>query len=535
MLAKRLFIYILAIALSACTTNEKEDTGAFDNDTQTTIPLYFQDTLKKTKALKQADDVLRFYRETNYELIWSDNFVITPTADSLFLIFSNALSYGLDTADYHFPQLTTIHTSITHNPTAETGLWLKWEMLMTDAWFVFGKHLAEGRLDSIPEHNRLPRNRLLTGQIELLKNACKNNSQVKALLALQPQHPEYIKLQRALALYIKQYELTDSVITVTVSKTDSVFTYHKAVQALQRYGFLHYDSTQPAAIREAIKKFQVMYGLTADGKIGINTAAALSESNLTRYKKAAVSLEKWRWIKAPTGHHIIVNIPAYTLSIYNHDSLQKKHKVIVGNPKARTPVLESRLEYFITYPFWYVPYSITSKELLPKIKQDNTYLEKNNYEILGKNKEIIDPASIKWEKMDPKNFPYMLRQKGGNKNSLGLIKFMFPNKHSVYLHDTPAKSLFNMDIRAFSHGCIRLQEPIKFADYLLTTDNNKTVADTVISLINRQERKIITLKQPVPLYILYITCTGNEDGSIIFHKDIYEHDQAIINRMFPEK
>ena len=188
---------------------------------------------------------------------------------------------------------------------------------------------------------------------------------------------------------------------------------------------------------------------------------------------------------------------------------------MVGKPDKNTPEINDEMEYMIIYPFWNLPYSISSKELLPKIQKDSTYLERNGYQVFTNKHKAIDNNTINWNTVTEENFNYKIRQNGGRTNSLGLVKFIFPNKNSVYFHDTPSKRYFKNDIRAYSHGCVRVQHPLELAEIILKEDKNEYNIDSVNTFIANKNHRRITLNKKIPVHILYFTCgtdTSNKIG-----------------------
>jgi len=255
----------------------------------------------------------------------------------------------------------------------------------------------------------------------------------------------------------------------------------------------------------AVKSFQERNGMTADGVIGPGLIARINIPLSDYIRKIIVNMERMRWI--PTNiskHFLLINIPAFSLYAYDDDTVTFRMNVVVGKDVHKTVLFSGDLQYIVFSPYWNVPPSIMKAEILPAIKRDPGYLKRNNMEWNGNS----------------------IRQKPGPKNSLGLVKFLFPNSYNIYLHDSPAKNLFNQPARAFSHGCIRLAEPEKLADYLLKGDpqwNDSKINQAMHS----GKEKYVTLKPTVPVYIGYFTAYADNKGRINFRDDVYKRDQAL--------
>jgi L,D-transpeptidase YcbB len=209
-------------------------------------------------------------------------------------------------------------------------------------------------------------------------------------------------------------------------------------------------------------------------------------------------------------------------------------KVIVGQPKTRTPELTSSIYNLVTMPQWTVPYSIIFHEMLPKIQKSTKYLEKENLMVVDRYDSIIHPDSINWNKLSKTNFPYLLKQRQGDDNSLGVIKFNFRNKYDVYLHDTNARGLFNRQNRAMSHGCVRIQKWDSLARILASTDSLRHHPDSIAQWIFRGQKRSVALKERTPIYIRYFTASA-QDQRIRFYDDIYTEDKLLRNRHFATK
>ena len=253
------------------------------------------------------------------------------------------------------------------------------------------------------------------------------------------------------------------------------------------------------------------------------------------YLKLVANLEMWRWKEPMERNRIFVNIPAYDLKLYEDAKIVLESKVVVGKKKTITPEIRDSLEYVIAYPYWNVPRKISVKEIVLKAQKDSIYFHRNNYELLTYTKELVDDSTINWESMNEDTFRYLIRQKGGGSNSLGLVKFIFPNKHAIYLHDTPVKRLFAKEVRAYSHGCVRVEKAMSLAEHLLASDQNKYTIDSVYNAISIRKEKPFKLNKIVPVYIYYFTTSIDKDERLIFHQDIYGIDRKLTHLLIQKR
>jgi murein L,D-transpeptidase YcbB/YkuD len=224
-----------------------------------------------------------------------------------------------------------------------------------------------------------------------------------------------------------------------------------------------------------------------------------------------------------------VNVPAYTLSIVENDTVVVESNVIVGKPETPTPELESLVRSFIIYPYWHVPKSIV-KEILPQIQADTFYLRRHNYDVLNAQGKPVSAKTVDWSAYDADNFPFILRQREGSENTMGIIKFIFNNRYGVYLHDTNVRGLFAQPQRALSHGCIRVHKAVALARYLIKDDHVVSPED-LDQYLMLQHRMEIRLIRPMPLYLQYFTCDV-KDGEVVFYDDVYGKDQALIDVLY---
>ena len=282
-----------------------------------------------------------------------------------------------------------------------------------------------------------------------------------------------------------------------------------------------YDEVLQAGVRH----FQERHGLDTDAIVGPATVNALNVSAEQRVKQLEINLERARWVLDDiSDDFIIVNIAGFRAYLMRDREIVWQTKVQVGRTYHQSPVFRDEMKYVVFNPTWTVPYSIASKEMLPKIKSDPEYFQTRDFDVKDRGGNVIDPATVDWSSVSPRNFGYTLVQRPGPNNALGRVKFMFPNKHAVYLHDTPSKYLFGKAERAFSHGCIRVENPYEFAELLLGPDWDQ---DKIAATLDSKETKTVMLPKSLPVLLMYWTAVVNKDGEVFFYNDIYKRDQNI--------
>ncbi|MEO8765949.1 MAG: L,D-transpeptidase family protein [Ginsengibacter sp.] len=268
-------------------------------------------------------------------------------------------------------------------------------------------------------------------------------------------------------------------------------------------------------LQNGIKNFEKRYGYTADGKLSASLLKEMSVPANERIQQILINMNRMRWMpRVPDGKLIVVNIPEFILHVYNGKKNEFNMTVVVGKEGHNTTIFSNKLTTIVFSPYWALPGDIVKKEILPAMERNAKYLEKHNMEIIGRNNGLP-----------------VIRQKPGGDNSLGKVKFLFPNSFNIYFHDTPAKSLFSKDVRAYSHGCIRLSEPQKLAIYLLSDDRSWT-KEKIDEAMNKEKEAYVRVKNPVPVFITYYTAWVDDDGKLNFRKDIYGHDANIAGKMF---
>lgn len=516
---KYLFIFISLIGMYSCTTTNSSLQEKVPMNPG--LPNVSGDIIEKGKFfIENGQQVNAVYNKTDYKAIWlNEERKLTDRGADLLQTLHKSGHYGIDSEQFN---LNLIDSLIQEKDVLT-------DALLTDSYLKFCTQIHAGRLymkDTIMLLNKID-----SIDINLVDHLFKHMSEAtisKDINSIQPTHYEYQVLSKGVYTYMESYKDDGARISIPNFKDDTMKCFQAVQRALIANHF--FDSTyfvNHDSLVSALMQVQILHGMAPDGRPGRNTRQALSLSNKDRYYQAMLALEKWRSKEAYPNKYIRVNIPTYKLQLWELDTLQRVHKVVVGSRVNQTPEFVSEMKKIVAFPFWHVPYSISSKELYYKAKKDSTYLRRNGYTVFSDGNQL-NSSSIDWSGISPNRFPYKVRQNGGRGNSLGLVKFLFPNEHSVYLHDTPSKRFFKNDVRAYSHGCVRLHKPIELAKFLLARDNNEIQGDTLDSLIGRRVQKHIYLKKKFPVYLEYITATADSSANIIFNLDVYGRDKKYV-------
>lgn len=463
------------------------------------------------------------YHSRGYYSFWFEENQLTTDAISFIELFQHASYYGLEPRLYFSNDIENFYskTELTESESEQ------FEIEITKSVLLFTHHLNKGILPQ--SYQSLNYNPTFTDSIEYDYTPIFNGVVLEnfwKVVGFNSHHPEYNALQLGLENYCKSHSLSKDFVTVPIAKTDSIKSYQLAKKALIIHQYLK-EGDDDSKILDALKKFQEDNELTPDGKIGKYTSKMLSRSSYDIWLQAALNLQKWRWEYEWPSNVFYANIPSYTLKIYENNEIVQTHRTVTGATFTSTPTLDSKLQHFIINPEWYVPYSITSGELIPKMKKDSTYLERNGYSIVSK--DGTTTKDIDWSKASSSNFKYTIKQGKGNGNALGRVKFIFNNKHSVYFHDTPSKSFFEKDVRAFSHGCVRVQNPFDLVDYIVKREQyNYYTKDSIQNIVKSGNQKTIKLKEEYPIKIRYYTSTGDTVGNLKTYIDIYQKDTELL-------
>lgn len=370
----------------------------------------------------------------------------------------------------------------------------------------------------------------------LLRAAASAPDMAAHLAMLQPADPDYAALR---SHYLRALASLDRSAAIPAGPTLRVGDVDPRVTAVRRrladLGLAAAsDAGEPArfdaALAEAVSRFQGRHGLNRDGVVGPATLAALNESAQFRAGQLAVNLERLRWMNRPLGERrIVVNQADYTVRLIDGDDVLFDERVVVGKLANQTPEFSDEMEYLVLNPTWHLPRSIATKELLPQLQQDPTVLARRGMRLVRTDGGPMpeDVASHDFSTYDTRTFPYSVRQAPSLDNALGLVKFMFPNADAIYLHDTPTKKYFARDVRALSHGCVRVQDPLRLATLLLSAQ--RPDAATFIDEVLRTGReRYVYLDQPVPVHLTYRTAWVDGDGVLQLRADVYGRDRRTL-------
>jgi murein L,D-transpeptidase YcbB/YkuD len=469
------------------------------------------------------------YGQQGGAALWSDNGRSHKAVFSMLDWIRNADNYGLPAKRYHSTALESARRQLEASR-KDAALWAKMDLLLTDAFMKMASDLHYGIApkDSITlRTDSLFSDTLLN---TFLQQALQAGDVSAVLQQQEPAHPGYIALKEGVQLYKAQYggKHWD---TLPQIYTDTLQFRRQLAIRLMAGG--HYDTTGiPATdtvpLKNAVKAFQREFNIYPDGIAGKRTIQTLNKQPEDWLLQAALNMDRWR--KFPDSlpeRYLLVNIPAFRLNVMEHDTMMLESRVIVGAPRTRTPVLNSVMTNFVLYPYWRVPYSIVFKEMLPQIKNNIHYLAEKNLEVVDHKGNVVNPDTINWGRLSKKYFPYVLRQMDGLDNSLGIMKFNFMNKYSVYLHDTNNRSLFSNSNRALSHGCVRVQQWDSLAMYMVRADPRPAIRDSVRTWLDTEQQKQYTMHKRLPIYIRYFTAELR-NGKMQFYEDVYGEDRALM-------
>jgi murein L,D-transpeptidase YcbB/YkuD len=479
------------------------------------------------RVLRTLDAMLPFYAQRGYQPAWLDaNGKPLPAATALIEALGEADRDGLRPSDYQRTGLQKRIMALQQNNDAlDIAQLTDFDLLFTDAFLSYGSHLLSGRLSPRAvdrDWEIKPRSRDLA---TVLQQALTRDAVIESLRALAPQAKGYIQLRDRLHKY-RRIEQAGGWPVVS-SKASA-----KTLRARLEAGG---DLVGPGeTVADALRRFQRRHGLAETGKVNAATRTALNVPVSERIRQIELNLERWRWLPDDFGaRHILVNIPSYKMQVFEDGKVVLESKAVVGREERQTPTFTANMEYLVMSPKWYVPRSIAVKDKLPQLRRNPNALKRQRIRIYNRAGKEINPASVNWSAVSARNFNYYLRQDAGPRNALGGIKFMFPNRHSVYLHDTPSRELFSRNQRTYSSGCIRISKPVELAEYLLQHDP-KWNKNSIKSASTSGKQRVVHLPKEVPVYLLYWTAWVDEEGFLNFRDDIYKRDKPLVRALYQD-
>ena len=522
-----LLVTVLEVVLSCQTPSKKALNLVANRDTSISLAnsynglffdsLQLENFIAREKLHDSMAAAMRdFYNQRNYQYAWFFKEGMADYAATFLNQQNDYINYSGDSSIYNIvlqTSLDSLSDTTSYNP--PDSLKLKTELLLTRQFFRYASTAYTGRRDINTKDLGwyIPRKKIdAVGLLDsLLVNRGKNISQY------EPVNRQYNLLKDYL---LKYYEAEKKGVWKPIvadkkgyKKGDSSSTIVQIKKRLLLTGDLTIRDTTAFftdSLGTAIKRYQHRYGLTEDGIAGASLFKEMNRPINDRIRQILINMERIRWVPAqPSTDYLLVNIPEFRLHVYDKGDYKWSMNVVVGAVAHNTVIFNGNLKYVVFSPYWNVPPSIVKKEIVPGMKRNKNYLANHNMEWNGG----------------------AVRQKPGPGNSLGLVKFLFPNSYNIYLHDTPSKSLFGESTRAFSHGCIRLAEPKRLAEFLLRNDPAWNEA-SITRAMNSGKEKYVPLKQTIPVFIGYFTAWVDRDGKLNFRDDIYGHDKEMAEHLF---
>lgn len=498
-----------------------------------------QQAVEVAGQLVQCESALRrFYTNRDFAPAWTEDEGISARADTLVALILAAGAEGLTPDDYHLGPLLRMDDHVAAGEDDAPRM-VDFELLLTDAWLMLATHFLAGKLDPETLDPEWMASRRQADLAVALERAIQDRGVGEALRALLPHQRGYADLRAAYARYRAMaaaggWRPVPPGPLLKPGDRDErtpLLAARLAVEDTALAGAVaDADDTYGMGLEAAVRAFQRRHGLVADGIVGPTTLAALNEDAATRADQVRVNLERWRWMPQDLGRrHIVVNIADFHLDVIENDTIALTLPVIVGRPYRRTPVFSATMTYLVLSPAWEVPPRLAVQDMLPRIRKDPGYLGEYGFTVLrgwGADERVVEPDTVRWDRLGPRSFPYRLRQAPGPKNALGGVKFMFPNRFAVYLHDTSDRTLFNQPRRTFSSGCIRVKDAEKLAYHLLADDPAWTPEEVASAMAGRVERTV-RLPRPLPVHLQYWTAWTDADGAVQFRQDIYDRDGGV--------
>ncbi len=484
--------------------------------------------LATTKAtIAHAGSAAALYdRADQGKALWVGNGRPTEFAREALSAIATAASHGLDEADYPMNRLVALHESIAQGSQEYVT---EFESELGEA---FTRFIVEMRSGIPRSSSRMQRER---GRAVL--DAVYAGGPQALYELVVPRHQQYAALQQALRHYRDETRHNDTAV-IEAGPTLKLGVVGPRVGQLRNrllangeFAYQHAESSEfDAVLEQAVIDYQTLHGLDPDGAVGPQTWRHLNMSVAEKIARLKVTLAKWRELPADLGRdYVQVNIPEYRMQLVRGREETLSMRVVVGSRSNPTPELNNAIEHVVFNPFWHVPKSIAVDELLPEIRKNPAYLQRNGYDIVADG-QLVAHETVDWNAVSSDSLPFRFRQRPGANNALGAVKFLFPNPQNIYLHDSPSTHLYARSTRAFSHGCIRLEYPEQLAVALLEIQEEWT-KERIESTISGGKRRQVNLAEPVPVYLTYHAVKVTDTGEVAFFNDIYGRDARRVARL----
>lgn len=475
-------------------------------------------TTRSDRGMLAPEATERFLESRPGELVWSND----RDYDGLIGAIERLRDHGLNADHYHLAELLALRGDRT-----------KRDAIATDAWFSAAAHMLYGKLDPVtvePDWTAAGREADLPAH---LGKALDAHTVGDSLEALAPRQPGYVRLLETYASLVarsgeKPSQVPGGPSLKSGMSGQRVTALQTRLMQLNLLPAAHEPGVMDAPTVEAVRTFQVGAGLDDDGVVGPVTVAALNRGADDYLNLLRVNMERWRWLPDELGRrHLRVNIAGFDVAVWQEGRIVRTHLTIVGRLYRKTPVFSDAVRYVVFNPWWETPPSLARIDKLPMFRKDPGAVRRLGFQVIDSKGEVLDPDGIDWTVLTPASFPYRLRQAPGPENALGQVKIMFPNRHNVYLHDTPSRGLFAHRQRAFSSGCVRTQDPLALVEWLLNETPGWSTAEIAEVVASGKERQV-NLAQPVPVHILYFTAVVEPGGAVRYLDDIYDRDAAVL-------
>ena len=539
-----LFYSVLSFPISCLAVSSQEINSALLKE----LSNYPQELLGtewcNVDAKRQELWVSAVYNDLDAQLLWVDDNGPNSKAKIIFSTLKKVGPDGLNPEEYGVVPIESIWESRTAENLAKLDIYISIGLLG------YIHDMQEGRIaPNRTDPTLFDQAGCSTFDPVKAMFAARNNSDLEAYLAgLAPAHHYYRTLKQELKHYRNIKDMGGWPLFLT-GKTLHPGDFDKRVPVLRRMLVKNGDLISSANLQEqlyddqlveAVKRFQSRNGLEVDGVVGKGTTAVLIIPVEQRIQQILMNMERWRWTEHDLGNkYVVVDIAGYNLQGVVNDYTLLEMPVIVGKLQHETPVFSDSIKYVDFNPFWNITPSIAKKEMLAKLREDSNYLASKHIKLFSNWQADgieLDPLSIDWDEVSRKRIgQFKLRQEPGAWNALGIVKFVFPNKYSIYLHDTPGRDLFDKTDRAFSHGCIRVSEPQQLAEFLLAANDIQWTEEAINNIVKSEKRKVVRLKDPIPIHMVYQTAWVDKNGMLHFSEDVYGRDKKLAAALFIEE